>query len=148
MSDRYSPQDFELMQISFNSLDKSRIRELIKFARNAGYKRLGVAHCISVRPYAEKLANLLISEGFEVFLVDCREGGLDLADFMEGRHGSSCDPSFQAEYLNSLNTDLNVNVGLCLGHGILFNRKSKAPVTTILVKDFSTNHNTASGLAE
>lgn len=60
--------------------------------------------------------------------------------------GSSCDPAYQADYLNSMNTDLNVNVGLCLGHGLIFQKHSKAPVTTLIVKDFATKHNPLANL--
>ena len=38
-------------------------------------------------------------------------------------------------------TDLNVVVGLCIGHDILFTKYSRAPVTTLIVKDRYTGHN-------
>ena len=43
-------------------------------------------------------------------------------------------------------TDLNINVGLCLGHELLFEQHSAAPVTTFLVKDFATGHKTVENL--
>jgi uncharacterized metal-binding protein len=33
-------------------------------------------------------------------------------------------------------------MGLCLGHDMIFNAKSKAPVTPLVVKDRKENHNT------
>lgn len=54
----------------------------------------------------------------------------------------------QAEYLNGKGTELNIIVGLCLGHGLLFEKHSAAPVTTFLVKDFATGHKTAESLVQ
>lgn len=45
--------------------------------------------------------------------------------------------------LNDLQTDLNIIVGLCIGHDILFTKYSEAPVTTFIVKDRVTGHNPA-----
>jgi len=39
-------------------------------------------------------------------------------------------------------TELNVMMGLCLGHDMIFNAKSKAPVTPLIVKDRKLNHHT------
>ena len=47
----------------------------------------------------------------------------------------------QALLLNQCNTELNIIVGLCIGHDILFTQHSKAPVTTLVVKDRVTGHN-------
>ena len=52
-----------------------------------------------------------------------------------------CNPIVQAEILNSEKTDLNIIVGLCIGHDIQFNNYSDAPVTTLIVKDRVTGHN-------
>ena len=41
---------------------------------------------------------------------------------------------------------MNINVGLCLGHELLFEQHSAAPVTTFLVKDFATGHKTVENL--
>jgi uncharacterized metal-binding protein len=39
-------------------------------------------------------------------------------------------------------------MGLCLGHDMIFNSKSKAPVTPLIVKDRKLKHNTISVLNE
>ncbi len=36
---------------------------------------------------------------------------------------------------------MNIAVGLCVGHDMLFNKYSEAPVTTIIVKDRVNSHN-------
>ena len=38
-------------------------------------------------------------------------------------------------------TSFNIIVGLCVGHDMLFTMNSKAPVTTLIVKDRFTGHN-------
>ena len=52
----------------------------------------------------------------------------------------------QARYLNSLGTDLNIMMGLCVGHDSLFIRNSEAPVTVMVVKDRVLGHNPAAAL--
>ena len=42
--------------------------------------------------------------------------------------------------------DMNIIMGLCVGHDMLFNKYSEAPVTTLLVKDRVTGHNPAAVL--
>ena len=51
-----------------------------------------------------------------------------------------CNPIAQAELMNEANTELNVVLGLCVGHDTLFIRHSKAPVTIIAAKDHVYNN--------
>jgi uncharacterized metal-binding protein len=37
--------------------------------------------------------------------------------------------------LNRAKTELNIQMGLCLGHDILFQKYCEAPVTVLVVKD-------------
>ena len=53
----------------------------------------------------------------------------------------SCNPAGQADFLAQNNTDLNISFGLCIGHDIVLNQKSKAPITTLIVKDRKYKHN-------
>ena len=43
--------------------------------------------------------------------------------------------------LAAARTELNVLVGLCLGSDLVFTERSRAPVTTLFVKDRSLAHN-------
>ncbi len=138
----YSEEDKKQMKASFLALNKSRLRELVNYARQMEYSRIGIASCFSMYKYALLLKEKLEQEGFMVFLSHCKESGLKNNDIMEGcGTGPSCDPAHQAEYLNGAQTDLNINFGLCLGHGLIFSAKSRAPVTTFVVKDFAAEHN-------
>jgi uncharacterized metal-binding protein len=51
-----------------------------------------------------------------------------------------------AELLNRAGTEINVILGLCIGHDMLFIMNSKAPVTTLIVKDRLLGHNPVIGL--
>lgn len=146
MSCNYNANDKNIMKISAQAKNQSRLQELIDFAKISGFKKLGIANCKGVQEYADKLREILKSEGFDVFAVNCKESGLNACEIYEDMSGPCCDPISQANYLNERKTDFNINVGLCLGHGLLFQKYSDAEVTTFLVKDFATNHRTIENL--
>lgn len=143
----YSEADKKMMVRAAAAKNKSRLQELIDFAQISGFKKLGIANCKGVEEYAARLAELLRAAGFEVSTVNCKQSGLDAATLSPELKGPSCDPVFQAHYLNQQKTDFNINVGLCLGHGLLFQKHSNAEVTTFLVKDFATGHKTIDNLS-
>jgi uncharacterized metal-binding protein/predicted Fe-Mo cluster-binding NifX family protein len=108
-----------------------RLAELVYFALELRYRKLGVAFCEDLREPASILTRVL-RRFFEVVPVGCRVGGDSTA---------ACDPSRVAAYLNSKQTELNVLVGFCVGADSIFTRGSAAPVTTIFVKDKSLANN-------
>lgn len=123
----------------------SRINEIIQFAKYMEYKKIGIAFCIAMYREAE-IIHKMLEKHFEVFSVICKIGGIDkdefdIPKFNENIHETTCNPIGQAFELNELNTDLNVLVGLCIGHDILFTQQSKAPTTTLIVKDRLYRHN-------
>lgn len=117
-----------------NSEYGDRIQSIIRYAELSGYKKIGIAHCISYTQEAKQLANALKSK-FKVASVDCKVGHIQRGTLLKEGYGASCNPVIQATYLNQEETDLNVVLGLCLGHDILFTKYSKAPSTTLYVKD-------------
>ena len=69
---------------------------------------------------------------------------LGLSEKVKVRPGTfepACNPVAQARFLNQMKTDLNLIVGLCVGHDMLFTKYSDAPVTTLVVKDRVMGHN-------
>jgi uncharacterized metal-binding protein len=52
----------------------------------------------------------------------------------------------QARILNAEGMEMNIIMGLCVGHDMLFSKHSQAPVTTLVVKDRVTGHNPAAVL--
>lgn len=58
----------------------------------------------------------------------------------------ACNPILQAEVLNREKTALNIMMGLCIGHDILFLKHCKAETTPLVVKDRSLGHNPVAAL--
>jgi len=134
---------------------RPRIRELIEFAKKIGAQKIGVAFCGGLSDEASRVANVIERFGFTVYSVRCKCGAVDktqLGVSKEYKIGNAekfevgCNPIVQALLLNTVKTDLNVIVGLCIGHDILFTKYSKAPVTTLIVKDRYTGHNPVTAL--
>jgi uncharacterized metal-binding protein len=140
----YSDSDMKMMRAAEDSLlmGQNRVEELKLFATNTGVKRIGIAHCVGMTREAMEL-KARFSDRFEVYTVDCKYAKIKGSDMLddESVKGTSCNPAGQADYLAQNNTDLNISFGLCVGHDILFNMKSKAPATTLVVKDREHKHN-------
>ena len=64
----------------------------------------------------------------------------------EGVGVNMCNPVLQAKLLNKAKTDLNVVVGLCVGHDSLFYKYSEALTTTAVTKDRVLGHNPVAAL--
>lgn len=128
-------------------IKKTRLEELILFAERMDYKKIGIAFCIGLEKEA-KLIHTILEKKFEVYSVCCKICGIDKSAFRLPRvHNENtgieaiCNPVGQATVLNNIKTDLNVILGLCMGHDILFTKHSTAPVTTLAVKDRVLAHN-------
>jgi uncharacterized metal-binding protein len=119
-----------------------RIHEIIEYAKEVNLKRIGIAHCITFNRESEVLERILLGAGLDVEKVSCKYGRIPFNDLLPGYKGVSCNPAGQAKYLEEKGTELNIMVGLCLGHDMIFNAKSKAPVTPLVVKDRKLQHNT------
>jgi uncharacterized metal-binding protein len=128
----------------------TRVEDTIAFAKLMGYRRIGIATCIGLLEESRRLAEILEAQGLEPVSVCCKVGSVDKAAALgipeaekvrPGTFEPACNPVAQATILNDLATDLNVVVGLCVGHDALFCRHSRAPVTTLVVKDRVTGHN-------
>ena len=52
-----------------------------------------------------------------------------------------CNPIYQARALNRAGTELNIVMGLCVGHDSLFYKYIDGLTTTLVVKDRATGHN-------
>ncbi|MEZ5072676.1 MAG: DUF1847 domain-containing protein [Bacteroidales bacterium] len=146
----YGENDRKVMKTAEDSLDPrvDRVDEIIAYARAAGYDSLGIAHCISFQKEAAALERVLEKEGFRVEKVHCKYGRVPFREIVEGYRGISCNPAGQAEYLREKGTRLNIMMGLCLGHDMIFNEKSDAPVTPLVVKDRKRDHRSLARLRE
>jgi len=128
-----------------------RAEEIIRFAEAAGFSHLGLAFCIGLAEEARIYKDIL-SRRFRVSSVCCKICGIAKSRFglhqirREDPQEIMCAPLCQAEALNRAGTQLNILMGLCVGHDALFTRHSAAPVTTLIVKDRVLGHNPAAAL--
>jgi len=128
---------------------KTRIVEIIEFARRMGYRRLGLAFCLGLVKEAALVEGILIGQGFEVISAVCKAGktpkekiGIrEQEKIYQGTAEAMCNPIFQAKLLNQEKTQFNILLGLCVGHDSLFFKYGAAPTTVLAVKDRVTGHN-------
>ncbi len=140
----YSDADKLTLKLAEDSLNPKldRVNEIIAFAKESKMSIIGIANCVTFIKQADQLEEILTCSGFKVEKVHCKYGRMPFNDVIPGYKGISCNPAGQAKYLEDKGTDLNIMMGLCLGHDMIFNARSKAPVTPLLVKDRKLNHNT------
>ncbi|MDR1649855.1 MAG: DUF1847 domain-containing protein [Synergistaceae bacterium] len=132
----------------------TRVEETLLFIRDMGYKKVGAATCVGLLHECNLFAKAAKAKGIDIYGVGCKVGAVDKTTIgldenqkiSPGRHESICNPILQAELLNEEKTELNVIIGLCVGHDSLFIRHSKAPVTCLIVKDRVLCHNPAAAL--
>ncbi len=142
MKDLYNNEFLKIMKVADTTSDMSlnRIEQIRAFAIEANYLKIGIANCITFSRETEIIKRYL-SKDFEVFTVDCKYGRLSKKElFNENNLRVLCNPAGQAKFLNDKKTDLNISIGLCVGHDMIFNKASKAPVTCLYTKDFTNNN--------
>jgi len=131
-----------------------RVEEVVLFAKRLGAKRIGIATCMGLIEETKLFVKVLRAHGLEPYTVVCKVGAIDKCEIglpesakvRPGTPETMCNPLMQARLLNKQKTDLNVVVGLCVGHDSIFFRHSKAPVTTLIAKDRVLGHNPAAAL--
>ena len=134
-------------QVEYDGYRKwPRVQETILFAKRMGYHKIGIATCVALIRESRILAKMLRANGFEVFGVGCKAGeifktdlGIDQAH--QGPGPVACNPVLQAQLLAQAGTELNIVMGLCVGHDSLFYKHSQAVTTTLVVKDRVLVHN-------
>ena len=132
----------------------TRIEEIMAFSRRIGASHLGLACCVGTQHEGRLAQEIFTANGFLVSSVICKVGSIPKEDvglteeekIRPGQFESLCNPVAQAMLLADAGTQLNVLVGLCVGHDSLFFLHSKAPVTVLLAKDRVTGHNPAAAL--
>ena len=129
----------------------TRIEEIMEYARKMGFKKLGIATCVGLIQESRKLASILRHNGFEVYGVGCKAGTqkktyVGIPERCNAVGENMCNPILQAKILNKEKMDLNIVVGLCVGHDSLFYKYSDALVTTAVTKDRVTGHNPVAAL--
>ena len=126
-----------------------RMEEILLFARRAGYRKLGLVFCVGLKNEAKTVNRILTANGFDVVSVACKNGsvpksflGLTDEQTVSGcADETMCNPIGQAMAMNEAKTELNILLGLCVGHDTLALKYLDAPVTVLAVKDRVTGHN-------
>ncbi len=133
---------------------QTRIEEIMDFARRINAKKIGIAHCMGLIEEARIAAEIFTVGDFEVHSIGCKVGSIPkekigLTDKDKVRPGTFeplCNPVAQAALLAKAGTQLNVVIGLCVGHDSLFFMHTKAPTTVLIVKDRVLGHNPVAAL--
>ena len=113
----------------------TRVEETIRWAKKLGAKKIGIASCVGLLKESHLLAGLLREYGFEVYGVGCKIGEVPktevgIPERCEEVGVHMCNPILQAQMLNKEKTDINIVMGLCVGHDSLFYKYAEAPSTT------------------
>ena len=129
----------------------TRVEEIMAYARRMGMKKLGIATCVGLIRESQTLATILRAHDFEVYGVACKVGvqkkqSVGIPEKCDGLGGNMCNPILQAKLLNKEKTELNIVMGLCVGHDSLFYKYSDALVTTLVAKDRVLGHNPVAAL--
>ncbi len=129
----------------------TRVEEIMAFAEKIGAKKIGIATCVGLLKESRTLAAILRKRGFTVYGITCKAGSTPKSDVGIPERCNKiginmCNPILQAKMLNHAKTDLNVVVGLCVGHDSLFYKYSEAITTTMITKDRVLGHNPAAAL--
>lgn len=133
---------------------KTRVEEILEFAKRINAKKIGIATCAGLIEESKIFAKILKVHGFESYSAICKVGSIDKTQIgitedekiRPNNFEAMCNPILQAEILNSQQTDLNVLIGLCVGHDSLFTKYAKAYNTTLVTKDRVTGHNPVAAL--
>lgn len=133
----------------------TRVEETVLFIERMGYRKVGVAACVGLLEEARTFTKILRAHGIDVYTLCCKCGAADKSRIGlpeekklngGGGHESMCNPILQAKLLEQEGTELNVMIGLCVGHDTLFLAHSAAPATVLVVKDRVLGHNPAAAL--
>ncbi len=150
------PENLKVMQaaaaVEFSGYCQlTRVQEICEFAKKMGYKRIGIATCVGLLKETNTLAKIIRSHGFEAYAIGCKCGKvskqeLGIPEECNAIGKGICNPILQAKLLEEYGTEYNIIMGLCVGHDALFNKYSKAPVSTLVAKDRVLGHNPAAAL--
>jgi uncharacterized metal-binding protein len=127
----------------------SRFQEIIEFCKLQNYKSVGLAYCFGLEDYAEMVRKKMTAAGINVIPARCTMGGVRENDIVSDKKSDaiSCNPAGQARFLNE-RADFVVELGLCLGHDVIFHQQLKVPFTVLLVKDRVFNHAPLEGILD
>jgi len=125
----------------------SRFQEVIEFCSLQSYKYVGLAYCFGLESLAMEIRENLEASGINLIPARCTMGGIREREIDEDKitEAISCNPAGQAHFLND-RADFVIELGLCLGHDVVFHQELTVPFTVLLVKDRVYSHNPLKGI--
>lgn len=149
-AEKYSGEDLKIFMAAGEIearyyMEKTRLEEIILFGKQMGHRRVSLAFCVGFEKEAA-VVHRILEKHFSVNSVCCKVCGIGKSKFglrqlRKKGFEAVCNPIRQAEILNKSRTELNIIMGLCVGHDSLFIKHSKSPVTVFAVKDRILAHN-------
>ena len=131
----------------------TRVEEIMEFAKRMKMNKIGIASCVGLMDESQTFAKILSKHNFEAYSVACKVGAMkktETTGLDEEKTAVTgnimCNPILQAKILNREKTDLNVVIGLCVGHDSMFYKYSDALCTTLVTKDKVLAHNPVGAL--
>ena len=120
----------------------SRLNEIIEFCRSQNYKKVSIAYCFSMEKEAFSLKKILESNYIKTESVRCTVNGVRENEILgNDKNNVNCNPAGQALSINKGLSDFVIEMGLCLGHDVIFHEYLKKPFTVFAVKDRVYKHN-------
>ena len=125
----------------------SRFQEVVEFCRLQRYRNIGLAYCFGLEDLAREVREKMEGEGLHILPARCSMGGVKEREIDEQKthEAFSCNPAGQAAFLNR-KADFVVEMGLCLGHDVVFHQELEVPFTVLLVKDRVYRHAPLEGI--
>ncbi len=127
----------------------SRFQEVIEFCQLQNYRNVGLAYCFGLESLALDIREKMVAAGVGVIPARCTMGGIKEREIDENKETEaiSCNPAGQAHFLNQ-RADFVIELGLCLGHDVVFHNELTVPFTVLLVKDRVYNHAPLKGIED
>lgn len=127
----------------------NRVQEVVAFCLDRKFVKIGVAYCFGMKSLAMEFCEILESHGMIALPVSCTSGAVKESelDSRKNTEAVSCNPAGQAMVLDKMSPDFVVEMGLCLGHDVIFHQQLNLPFTVLVVKDRVLAHNSAAALS-
>lgn len=125
----------------------SRLDEILEYIKLNNYQNIAVAYCFCMEDLAKELVEVLKQSSFKTASYRCTINGIRENEIIDDLgEGVNCNPIGQANAINISQAQFVIDMGLCLGHDVLFRTYLKKPGTTFIIKDRVHQHNPARAL--
>ncbi|MBN2737264.1 MAG: DUF1847 domain-containing protein [Spirochaetales bacterium] len=119
----------------------TRVEELLLYIQQQEYKSVAIAYCYSMEEQAKQFMNYLKQNAIKTSSFRCTINGIQEKEIgISQKESVNCNPIGQAEAINRSKAEMVIEMGLCLGHDILFHQYLKKPFTVLAVKDRVLKH--------